>query len=43
LELSDSEQLKVEIRRLQKENEILRMERDILKKTVGIFSKDPRS
>ena len=42
LELSDSEQLKAEIRRLQKENEILRMERDILKKTVGIFSKDQR-
>ena len=42
LELSDSEQLKAEIRRLQKENDILRMERDILKKTVGIFSKEAR-
>jgi transposase len=30
-----------EIRRLQRENERLRKERDILKKAVAIFSKDP--
>jgi len=29
-------------RQLQRENERLRMERDILKKTVAIFSKDPK-
>lgn len=31
-----------EIRRLEHEVNRLKMERDILKKTVGIFSKDPR-
>lgn len=31
-----------EIARLKKENERLRMERDILKKTVSIFSDHPR-
>jgi transposase len=30
-----------EIRRLKRENERLRMERDILKKTVAIFSETP--
>jgi transposase len=30
-----------EIRKLQRENESLRQERDILKKAVAIFSKDP--
>ena len=30
-----------EIRKLQKENERLRRERDILKKAVAIFSKEP--
>ncbi len=30
-----------EIARLKRENEILRQERDILKKAVGIFSKPP--
>jgi len=30
-----------EIRKLQRENERLRRERDILKKAVAIFSKDP--
>lgn len=30
---------KAEIRRLQRENEILRQERDILKKAVAIFSR----
>jgi len=40
LELSDIEQLRKEMRDLKRELEITRMERDILKKTVGIFSKD---
>lgn len=40
LELSDVEQLRSELRELKRELEITRMERDILKKTVGIFSKD---
>lgn len=31
-----------ELRQLQRENERLRMERDILKKAVAIFSKDPK-
>ena len=43
LELSEVEQLKAELRQMKRELEITRMERDILKKTVGIFSKDPRS
>jgi transposase len=43
LELSDVEQLKAEVRALKRELEITRMERDILKKTVGIFSKDSRA
>lgn len=30
------------LRKLQRENERLRMERDILKKAVAIFSKDPK-
>ena len=29
-----------ELRRLQRENEVLRQERDILKKAIGIFSRD---
>lgn len=40
LELSDMEQLKAELRQVKRDLEIVRMERDILKKTVGIFSKD---
>lgn len=40
LELSEVERLKVEMRDLKRELEITRMERDILKKTVGIFSRD---
>ncbi len=32
-----------EIARLKRENEILRQERDILKKAVGIFSKPPET
>lgn len=40
LELSDIEQLKKEMRDLKRELEITRMERDILKKTITIFSKD---
>jgi len=36
--LTESEKL----RQLQRENERLRMERDILKKAVAIFSKDPK-
>jgi transposase len=31
-----------ELRRLQRENETLRQERDILKKALAIFSKGPR-
>ena len=31
-----------ELRRLRRENEILRQERDILKKAVGIFSRVPK-
>jgi transposase len=31
-----------ELEALRKENELLRMERDILKKAVGIFSRPPR-
>ena len=42
LELSEIEQLKAELRTMKRELEITRMERDILKKTVGIFSKDVR-
>jgi transposase len=38
LERSEVEQLKAELRRLQKENETLRIEREILKKTVQTFS-----
>ncbi|HLG61703.1 MAG TPA: transposase [Ktedonosporobacter sp.] len=30
-----------EIRRLKRENEVLRQERDILKKAIGIFSRSP--
>jgi len=40
LELSDIEQLRKEMRDLKRELEITRMERDILKKTIGIFLKD---
>lgn len=40
LELSESEKLRVELRAMKRELEITRMERDILKKTVAIFSKD---
>lgn len=42
LELSDVEQLKAELRRVKRELEIVQQERDILKKTVSIFSQDPR-
>ena len=40
LELSEVEELRSELRSLKRELEITRMERDILKKTVGIFSRD---
>jgi transposase len=30
-----------EIRRLERENDVLRQERDILKKALGIFSRNP--
>jgi transposase len=43
LELSEVEQLKAELRSMKRELEMTRMERDILKKTVGIFSKDSRA
>jgi transposase len=42
LELSEVEQLKLELRQLKRELEIVQQERDILKKTVGIFSQDKR-
>ena len=42
LEPSSEAQLQAEIRRLQRELSVIQQERDILKKTVGIFSKDPR-
>lgn len=35
-----NEPLEAEVRRLRRENAILREERDILKKVVGLFSKD---
>src|SRR5688572_5538695 len=35
---SEVEKLKAKVKRLQKENEVLRLEREILKKTVQIFS-----
>ena len=31
-----------ELRHLQRENELLRQERDVLKKAIGIFSRDQR-
>lgn len=31
-----------EMRRLRRENEILRQERDILKKAIGIFTQEPK-
>ena len=40
LELNEVEQLKAELKRLKRENEVLTQERDILKKAVTIFSKD---
>lgn len=40
LELSEVEQLRAELRRMKRELEIVQQERDILKKTVGIFSTD---
>lgn len=41
LERSEIEALKAENRRLKRELEIVRQEREILKKTVTIFSKNP--
>jgi transposase len=38
-----SDQLESEIARLQRENEYLRQQRDILKKTLGILSEPPTS
>ena len=40
LELSDVEQLKAQLRAMKRELEIIGMERDILKKIVGISSKE---
>lgn len=40
LELSEIEQLKLELREAKRELARVQMERDILKKTVGIFSQD---
>jgi transposase len=40
LELSEVEQLKLELRQMKRELEIVQQERDILKKTISIFSQD---
>ena len=40
LELNEVDQLKAELRRVKRDLEVVQQERDILKKTVGIFSKD---
>ncbi len=37
------EELEAELARLQRENNYLRQQRDILKKTLGILSEDPNS
>ena len=34
--------LEVELKRLRRENEVLRQERDILKKAISIYSRDQR-
>ncbi|MCC6444359.1 MAG: transposase [Armatimonadetes bacterium] len=39
---NNPDSLEAELARLRKENRRLRLERDILQKTVGIFSKEPR-
>jgi transposase len=41
LERSEVEQLKAELRQAKRELLIAQQERDILKKTISIFSKDP--
>ena len=40
LERSEVETLKAQVRQLTRDNEVLRQERDILKKTVNIFSRE---
>ena len=40
LELSDQGQLESQIKQLKRENTILQEERDILKKTISIFSRE---
>jgi transposase len=42
LERSAEREAQAEIRRLERENAVLRQERDILKKALGIFSKEQR-
>ena len=42
LELSEIEHLKLELRQVKRELQIVQQERDILKKTVSIFSSDER-
>ncbi len=37
------EELEAELARLQRENQYLRQQRDVLKKTLGILSEDPNS
>ena len=39
---TDSPSSTAELARLRRENELLRMERDILKKAIGIFSRMPQ-
>jgi len=40
LELSDLEQVRAQLRQAERERDLARMERDILKKTIAIFSTD---
>ena len=40
LELSDRSQLEAQIKQLKRDNAILQEERDILKKTISIFSRE---
>jgi transposase len=42
LERSEESETQAKIRRLERENAILRQERDILKKALSIFSKEQR-
>lgn len=41
MDLNEIEQLKAQLKRLKRENKVLTQEREILKKAMTIFSKDP--